>query len=46
MASGLLRIAEAARAIWDGEANRTLAHATSGPLMQQNLMCVLSGEKE
>ena len=45
MASGLLRIAEAARAIWDQEANRVLAHATSGPLMQQNLMCVLSGEK-
>ena len=46
MASGLLRIAEAARAIWNNEASRTLAHATSGPLMQQNLMCVLSGEKE
>ena len=44
MASGLLRIAEAARSIWDGKANRALAHATSGPLMQQNLICVLAGE--
>ena len=44
MASGLLRIAEAARAIWEGDANRALAHATAGPLLQQNLICVLSGE--
>ena len=46
MASGLLRIAEAARAIWDGEAGRAVAHATAGPLMQQNLVCVLSGENQ
>ncbi|HJM27945.1 MAG: lipid-transfer protein [Acidimicrobiales bacterium] len=45
MASGLLRIAEAARGIWEGEANRSLAHATAGPLLQQNLVCVLSGER-
>ncbi|MEC7924523.1 MAG: lipid-transfer protein, partial [Actinomycetota bacterium] len=43
MASGLLRIAEAARAIWDGNANRVLAHATAGPVLQQNLVCVLEG---
>lgn len=44
MASGLLRIAEAARAIFRGEADRTLAHATAGQLLQQNLVCVLEGE--
>lgn len=44
MASGLLRIAEAARAIWRGDAGRALAHATAGPLLQQNLVCVLEGE--
>ena len=46
MASGLLRIAEAARSIWDGSANRTLAHATAGPILQQNLVCVLEGEQD
>ena len=45
MASGLLRIAEAARSIWDGSANRVLAHATAGPILQQNLVCVLEGEQ-
>ena len=27
-----------------GEANRGVAHATSGQLLQQNLVCVLEGE--
>ena len=45
MASGLLRIAEAARSIWDGSANRVLAHATAGPILQQNLVCVLEGNE-
>ena len=45
MASGLLRIAEAARSIWDGSANRVLAHATAGPILQQNLVCVLEGKE-
>ena len=44
MASGLLRIAEAARSIWDGSANRALAHASAGPVLQQNLVCVLEGD--
>ena len=43
MASGLMRLAEAARAIWRGDANRAAAHATAGPLLQQNLVCVLEG---
>ncbi len=41
MASGLLRIAEASRAIWEGKAQRAVAHATAGHLLQQNLVCVL-----
>ena len=40
---GLVRIGEAARPILAGEAGRTLAHATSGPALQQNLVCVLEG---
>ena len=44
MAAGLIRIGEAAKRIWDGSAGRALAHATSGPCLQQNLVCVLEGE--
>jgi acetyl-CoA acetyltransferase len=44
MAAGLMRIAEAAARISSGEADRAVAHATSGPLLQQNLICVLEGE--
>ena len=44
MAAGLARIGEAAKTIWSGQANRALAHATSGPCLQQNLVCVLEGE--
>ncbi|WP_436787682.1 thiolase domain-containing protein [Yinghuangia sp. YIM S10712] len=44
MATGLVRIAEAAGQIITGGRNRTLGHATSGPLLQQNLVCVLEGE--
>ena len=43
MAAGLSRIGEAARRIWDGSAGRAVAHATSGPCLQQNLVCVLEG---
>jgi acetyl-CoA acetyltransferase len=43
-AAGLARIGYAARAVMDGSADRALGHATSGPLLQQNLVCVLSGE--
>ncbi len=44
MAAGLVRIGEVARRITNGEANRGIAHATSGPCLQQNLVCVLEGE--
>ena len=43
MATGLVRVAEAARQIRDGNARRTLAHSTSGPCLQQNLVCVMEG---
>ena len=43
MAAGLMRIAEAADRITGGTADRALAHATSGPCLQQNLVCVLEG---
>jgi acetyl-CoA acetyltransferase len=38
---GLIRIGEAARRIQDGTATKTLAHATSGPALQQNLVCLM-----
>ncbi len=41
MVAGLIRIGEAARRIMAGDARRTVAHATSGPCLQQNLVCVL-----
>lgn len=41
--AGLNRIGEAARRIWSGEASRALGHATSGPALQQNLVCVMEG---
>jgi acetyl-CoA acetyltransferase len=41
MVAGLTRIGEAARRIHDGTAKRALAHATSGPCLQQNLVCVM-----
>jgi acetyl-CoA acetyltransferase len=44
MATGLVRVAEAARQIRDLGRQRTLAHSTSGPCLQQNLVCVLEGE--
>ena len=44
MAAGLIRMGEVARRIWDGSADRGVAHATSGPALQQNLVCVLEGE--
>jgi acetyl-CoA acetyltransferase len=45
MAAGLIRIGEAGRRLAAGEGNRAIAHATSGPCLQQNLVCVLEGDK-
>jgi acetyl-CoA acetyltransferase len=44
MAAGLTRIGEAATRIIDGDAGRGVAHATSGPCLQQNLVCLLEGD--
>jgi acetyl-CoA acetyltransferase len=43
MATGLVRIAEAAGQIRDNGKHRTLAHSTSGPCLQQNLVAILEG---
>jgi acetyl-CoA acetyltransferase len=40
-AAGLARIGHAARQIISGAAGRALGHATSGPALQQNLVCVM-----
>ncbi len=45
MVAGLTRIGEVAQRIMDGEATRGLAHATSGPCLQQNLVCVLEDQR-
>ena len=44
MTAGLVRIGEAASRIFDNSASRALGHATSGPCLQQNLVCVLEGK--
>ena len=41
--AGLERIGYAAHSIWEGRSERALAHATSGHLLQQNLICLLEG---
>ncbi|WP_310774492.1 thiolase domain-containing protein [Mycobacterium sp. Z3061] len=42
--AGLERIGLAAQHIWKGSAQRVLAHATSGPALQQNLVAVMEGQ--
>jgi acetyl-CoA acetyltransferase len=42
--AGLERIGFAAQHIFDGSAGRVLAHATGGPVLQQNLVAVLEGK--
>jgi acetyl-CoA acetyltransferase len=44
MVAGLIRISEVAERIMAGQAARGVATATSGPCLQQNLVCVLEGE--
>jgi len=44
MVAGLTRIGEAATRLSAGEGKRGIAHATSGPCLQQNLVCVLEVE--
>jgi acetyl-CoA acetyltransferase len=45
MVAGLIRLGEAAKRIMDGTARRAVGHATSGPCLQQNLVCALSAER-
>jgi acetyl-CoA acetyltransferase len=42
---GAIRIGEAAKQIWDGSADKVLGHATSGPALQQNLVCVMEANR-
>ncbi len=44
MTAGLIRIGEAAERIMSGRGRRAIAHATQGPCLQQNLVCVLEGD--
>lgn len=44
MATGLVRIGEAAEHILTGRADRVGAHATSGPCLQHNLVCVMEAD--
>ncbi|MEU4571746.1 lipid-transfer protein [Nonomuraea sp. ATR24] len=41
MATGLIRIGEAARRVHDGTARRVVGHAAGGPCLQHNLVTVL-----
>lgn len=41
--AGGIRVGETARRVWSGEISTGLAHATSGPALQQNLLCLLEG---
>ena len=45
MVSGLIRIGEAAKQIHERNADRTVGHASAGPCLQQNLVCVMEGDK-
>lgn len=44
MVAGLIRLGEAAARIHRGASDRALAHATSGPCLQHNLVAVLEGD--
>jgi acetyl-CoA acetyltransferase len=46
MVAGLVRMGEAANRVMDGSAHRALAHATSGPCLQQNLVCGFADQPE
>jgi acetyl-CoA acetyltransferase len=44
MVAGLIRIGEASARVMDGSASVAVAHATSGPCLQQNLVCALAAD--
>lgn len=41
--AGANRIGEAAARVWAGESDKAVAHSTSGPVLQQNLVLTLEG---
>ena len=43
--AGLNRIGEAAHRVWSGDHAKVLGHATSGPALQQNLVCTMEASK-
>ena len=45
MVTGLIRMIEAAKQIMENGKRRTLAHTTSGPCLQQNLVAILEGDE-
>lgn len=45
MVAGLVRIGEAASRLAAGQGARAVAHATSGPCLQQNLVCLLETDR-
>ena len=44
--AGGIRVGEAARRVWSGEVSKAVAHATSGPALQQNLVCTIGSTPE
>ncbi len=44
MVTGLLRIASAAEAVMRGVARRAVGHATNGPCLQHNLVCLMGSD--
>jgi acetyl-CoA acetyltransferase len=45
MTTGLIRIGAAAEAILSGSASRVVGHATSGPCLQHNLLCLMEADR-
>jgi acetyl-CoA acetyltransferase len=44
MVTGLIRMGSAARAVMQGDAGRAVGHATNGPCLQQNLLCLIEAD--
>jgi acetyl-CoA acetyltransferase len=44
MSAGLIRIGEAASQVMSGNVKRAIGHATSGPCLQQNMVCVVEAD--
>jgi acetyl-CoA acetyltransferase len=44
MVTGLIRIASAAEAVMRGVARRAVGHATNGPCLQHNLLCLMESD--